>query len=174
MFTHTNENREFWIKEVSLDADLIEDIRNSDILFLPVREYRNINNIFYTTAGDFFKYIKKQNDISVEICINDRDYKPISLNSREFILGTILIKDIVLPILVGIATNYFIENQKADNDDKVSISIIVEKKDGNYRLDYDGDINGFIKLKDKIDLEREEQENEKSDQSANQLQNEKI
>ena len=75
MFTHTNENREFWIKEVSLDADLIEDIRNSDILFLPVREYRNINNIFYTTAGDFFKYIKKQNDF----CINQ---KPLCLQTE--------------------------------------------------------------------------------------------
>lgn len=46
MFTHTNENRDFWIKEVSLIPSLVEGVKNSDILFLPIKEYRDVNYIF--------------------------------------------------------------------------------------------------------------------------------
>ena len=156
MFTHTNENRDFWIKEVSLIPSLVEGVKNSDILFLPIKEYRDVNYIFFTTADDFFKYVKKQNEASVDICINDDDYKLVSLNSREFRLGTILVKEIALPFLVGVAINYFTDNLKTSEDDKVSISIIVEKENGNYQLDYNGDIDNFIKLKDQLKLKKED------------------
>ena len=55
MFTHTNESRESWIKEVSLESSLVEGVKNSDILFLPIKKYKDINYIFFTTAEDFFK-----------------------------------------------------------------------------------------------------------------------
>jgi len=48
MFTHTNENRDFWIKEVSLMPSLVEGVKNSDILFLPIKKYRDVNYIFFT------------------------------------------------------------------------------------------------------------------------------
>lgn len=46
MFTHTNESRESWIKEVSLESSLVEGVKNSDILFLPIKKYKDINYIF--------------------------------------------------------------------------------------------------------------------------------
>ena len=40
MFTHTNESRESWIKEVSLESSLVEGSRSSDILFLPIKNIK--------------------------------------------------------------------------------------------------------------------------------------
>lgn len=169
MFTHTNESRESWIKEVSLESSLVEGVKNSDILFLPIKKYKDINYIFFTTAEDFFKYVKKQNKASVDICINNDDYNRVSLNSREFRLGTILVKEFVLPVLVGLVINYFSDNLKTSVDDEVSISIIVEKENGNYQLDYKGNIDNFIKLKDQFNLKKEDVKNDGDHKATNQI-----
>ena len=174
MFIVTNESRNFWINKVSLESSLIESVNQCDVLFLPT-DFRNISNGFFTTSTDFFQFIKKKENITVDICINDEDYIPISLNSREFRLGTFLIKDIAIPIFVMIAGEYFLDFLKASpTEDTVSISIIVEKEDKNYKFDYEGNIENFLKLEKQFNLKRDKVKDEKFNNSPKEFQNKKI
>lgn len=167
----TDENREQWIKKVSLEPSLIEGVRNCDVLLLPT-DFRNITNGFYSTTNDFLQYIKKKENITTDICINDNEYKLISLNSREFRLGNFILNGIVLPIFIGVVTEYILDYHKASpQEDKISISMIIEKDDGNYKLEYNGNIENFLKLKEKLN---EETKNEENNRSSTKLQNKEI
>ncbi|WP_324682357.1 hypothetical protein [Bibersteinia trehalosi] len=167
----TDENRERWIKKVSLEPSLIESVRNCDVLLLPT-DFKDITNGFYSTSSDFLQYIQKKENITTDICINDDDYKLISLNSREFRLGDFILKGMVLPIFIGVVIEYISDYLKASpKEDKVSISIIIEKDDGNYKLEYNGNIENFLKLEGKLN---EKTKNEENNRSSTKFQNKEI
>lgn len=167
----TDENREQWIKKVSLEPSLIEGVRNCDVLLLPT-DFRDITNGFYSTTNDFLQYIKKKENITTDICINDDNYKLISLNSREFRLGNFILKGIVLNIFIGVITEYILDYLKASpQEDKISISMIIEKEDGNYKLEYNGNVENFLKLEEELN---EKAKNEENNRSSTKFQNKEI
>ncbi|WGE48312.1 MULTISPECIES: hypothetical protein [Actinobacillus] len=163
----TDNTREIWINKVSLNKDLITGIKTCDILFLPIDSYKNIENGFLSDTYDLFQYLKNQKNISTDICINDEDFTLISLNSREFRFGKVLLKEIVLPIFIGFVSDYLLDYVKATNEDSVSLSITIEKENGNYQFDYEGNVENFLKLHEKLvpvghNLKNKENENPNS------------
>ena len=116
----------------NLTQERTTELKKYQMLFIPIRNYRNNEGYyFYNSTRDF--YIQSKNESPenhFEYYTEKNKYKELLLNSTELYLGTILLKDIILPIAIKLL-NKFLLKKLLNNDDKVIINIIVQNTNTN-------------------------------------------
>lgn len=141
-----------------------EKIQKTDILLLPVLEFRNKKErAFYPETNNFLKFLKKQDDlknISINLCENQGQEKILSLHHDEIWLPILLIsyellKNIGLPIITSLISNYLFYMYKKEDESTVHVQIIVTKNKGKIskKIDYNGPPSGLNQFK-KIDINK--------------------
>jgi len=138
------------LNDEDLSQDRAKELKKYQMLILPIRNYRNNEGYyFYTSTRDFYIQCKKENpDNHFEYYTEINGYKVLSLNSTELYLGTLILKDIILPIAIGLLNN-FILKKLTNNDDKVIVNIIVQNTTTNKseKIEFRGTKQDF---KDKV------------------------
>ena len=104
-FSEVQFNIEDWIKRVSLTQDNASDVREADVVFLPIA-HRDVDYSFYQGTVDFFHYCKQNFDGQIAICINDSDYNELELNSKDIRLGRFSIKKGFLTFFLSVLGSY--------------------------------------------------------------------
>jgi hypothetical protein len=118
------------LKDENLSQVRISELQNSQMLFLPIRKYRKEEGYFFHSAmRDFYLICKNESPNNhFDFCTEKNNYKELSLNGSELFLGTLLIKDVVLPIFINLISNYIHEKLR-NSDDKINVNIIIEDKE---------------------------------------------
>lgn len=88
-----------------LPEDLKESVMAADVLIVPSMMPAK-PKAFMTGTMDLYAVLKAQMGDKIEICIADDDYEEIELNSRTLRLGRFCVKDVALPLFVGVLSAF--------------------------------------------------------------------
>lgn len=152
------EEDNFEIKEIKLDFNALinksyisknkkEELINSDIIFLPLENFRkNVPLVFHSGTADFYKYLKINSiEFQTSLCIEEEDYKEIILHNNTFRFGELILNLLVAPLIVNALWYYISSKLLAKNKDRIEVNIkIVNKKENTYtEIDFKGSVENF-------------------------------
>ncbi|AYC30977.1 hypothetical protein D3880_00615 [Pseudomonas cavernae] len=121
---------------------LAETIKNKSVVILPSH---GTIDAFYAGSLDILDHLNN-NEIDADIYASDEDYKELSLHGADIWLGTFFITSVVVPIFCNVISSYIYDKLKAKNEDKISLQIIVERKNGTTTsVNFDGKIESLDK-----------------------------
>lgn len=166
--SYTDNNFDFWISQDFISDETRAQVSGSDILLIPTLNFRGQTKpVFPVNTEKLFSYLKQNlsADQKVEILINDSEYFELALHGKSHRLGKWIVHSVVLPISLGILTNYLYDEIKgahpnaidkqeviAASKDKVTFTIIVQKEDGKcIEFTYDGDVKNIDEVTKSIE-----------------------
>ena len=125
-----------------------------NVLILPSDDE---NNAFYAGTLELLDYFSANFDSGLaDIFILDENYKELTLHSKEFRIGTLLVISVIVPFFVNLLSGYIYDKLKADANDNISITVIVQKKNGSSKsIQYTGKVE---KMKQALDAIEEQAE----------------
>lgn len=135
----TERNRNYWASRAQ--ELLIEgDVRKSQILVLPWEKFRDDQDVFPEKTTDFYRYLTQNLAESPIVFSSTAEYKEIALHSFELRLPKLFVQYAVLPIVLGLATNYAYDYLGQSNaPGAVEIELIVEDAQGKcFNMHYKG------------------------------------
>lgn len=145
----------------SIDEELQNQLRKADVLFLPKVNFRdNLPFCYPESTGEIYKFVKKElsnSNICIELAVSDDEYQEIELHDWWIYLPDLYIQNqLIFPIVINIISNWiydrFIKGHATPQNPMVKFSAIVKNKDGNKKIDFEGDSESFSKLMDKVKL----------------------
>lgn len=154
-------SKETFICRDNIDEELQEQLKKADILFLPKVNFRDDLPFCYPeTTGEIYKFMKKElaaSNICTELAISDDEYQEIELHDWWIYLPDLYIQNqIIFPMVINILSNWiydrFIKGHASPQKPMVKFSAIVKNKDGNKKINFEGDSESFSKLIDKVKL----------------------
>ena len=143
----TNITFEKIMHDFNMPEGLAESIESANILLLP-NKYDLFDEIALPDGTiEFLDFIRESpdKDTQVEILADDETFQIMQLHSSAVELAHIILVSGVLPIALGLITNYIYDLLKKlnQNDVDVKVDIICEDKKGNKRLKYKGPASGL-------------------------------
>ncbi|BDA80168.1 hypothetical protein LPTSP3_g30980 [Leptospira kobayashii] len=147
---------ENWITKDFISPQLKSKLTESQILIVPTEGFREYKGpVFPVKTEEIFHYIKSNinNELIVDICTEDSQYRELALHSNLIVLGEFLVKTVALTIFLAVLSNYIYDNyvKKGSADSIVRLAITVERgKKKSVRVEYEGQASGFNQVSDKI------------------------
>ncbi len=149
---------DYWLNQDFISPETRVILEKANILVVPEIGFRDSDSpLFHREIGDLTEYLidNQPEDIVTELCINDEDYKELSLCSDEIRLGEIIISSVVLPLAVNLLTEfikYLVKKKRMNkNDANVEVKITVSDKKRTKSFKYSGKANDFEKVSSTIE-----------------------
>ena len=121
------ENFRTWLEKSYIDIELKNELSNASILIVPFENLRDsIGPVFPIGTDSLLQYFKKQlpQGISIDICISDSDYQTFEFNNHYRKIGKFVIKSVVLPVFVGVMSEYIYGKYIKSDESKPQIQVI--------------------------------------------------
>lgn len=126
-----------------------DELKEANCLILPYENFREgVDYCFSEYAQEVLQYSKDNpsGDLKLDIAATDENYKVIELHSMLLQIGIFIATSVVIPMAVGLVTNYTYDKIKklhqAEEDVEVRVTFISVLPDGTSRaLSYDGPAN---------------------------------
>lgn len=137
-----------WLAKPYISDNLRQQLSQSNILLLPLENFREGTGIIFPTGTDeVFSYLKENSpeDVYVDILVEDSDYKEIALFSELLIiLGGFIVTSLIAPVFVNLVSDYLIKKKLPQKTaSQVRIEILVEGQKGTTRVFYEGSVSDF-------------------------------
>jgi len=143
--------------DYSITNETISKLKETDILVLP-SPFENSKYYFAQETVGFVKYCRISNsDIRADILADNNKIEIRALHSFDMWMPIIWVaSNIILPIAVGLVTNYIYEYIKGrENEDcTIKVTFIVKNEKGTKELSYDGNAKAFREAFEKIDIHK--------------------
>ncbi|AVX06613.1 hypothetical protein [Priestia megaterium] len=124
-----------------------QDIKRANALLLPYENFRGFDKpIFPEETQKFFEYLKasEKTELTTDICISDEEYVELELHADLITLPLLILDKAVLPIVVGLITNYLTEKKIARKTEiKAKVDLTVVDGEKSKRISYEGDADKF-------------------------------
>jgi len=137
---------EYFAKE-KISKTTQDKLRNIDILAVPT-QYHDSNYYFAKETISFLKYCNGKGSKYTVDYLADGDIKVLSLHCADLWLPTIICKDVLLPIIIGLITNYISDYIKgrinSRNESNVDVKIIVKNNNKGKEFYYNGPASKFV------------------------------
>jgi hypothetical protein len=139
-----------WLGKSHISDELRQQLATSNVLLLPQENFREgVGIIFPIGTEEIFSYLKENapEEVSVDILVEDSDYKEIALFSDFLIiLGSFLVTSIVAPIFVNLVSDYLIKKRlPRKTANQTRIEILIESDKETTRVFYEGPTSDFRK-----------------------------
>ena len=122
-------NFEYWINQDYIPENLKDELRKSNLLFVPQSFHRDQEYLtFPVNTEELYQYIieNSSKDINPNICISSTDYREIALHGYEIYLGSFVVSCIIAPIFVNLISEYLKRKIYRNNDDPtININITI-------------------------------------------------
>ena len=121
------------------------------------QKYSKDEFYFAQETIDFIKYCKQNHNENSFAVLSVGDIKVRSLHSFDIFMPIIYIaSEFLLPIGIGLVTNYICEKMKGREKEKanVNITFIVKSVEEEKKLHYNGDAKTFKETFEKIDINK--------------------
>jgi len=138
-----------WINKPFIPEKLRRQLSKANILIVPREGYREEPSpVFPVGTEELLDYLREysRKGIVPDICINDKDYKELSLHSALIIIGSLVITSIVGPIIADLISEYIKKRWMTKVDKaQIKLELTIVKNDGSasYLL-YEGPANEFL------------------------------
>jgi hypothetical protein len=130
-----------FIDKSYIDNELKEQLLASNVLIVPNEGYGDLTDQVYFPAGtsDLYQYLydRKDENLLIGVCIDEKDYKELSLHADWVYLAEFVVKDLLAPLLVALLADYIIHTlgKRAEQTSVKSKLIVVDTKD-EHRIEY--------------------------------------
>jgi len=153
--TDTNENFETWINRKYVSDNTKNQLRDADILIVPNEGFRDSSfPVFPAHTEKIYSFLKKElpPELRVDICIEDDDYKELSLHANLIILGVFVVTAIAVPTLVNLLSEYLKRKIFGNKDEqKVKVSLtVVDDAGHSQNFTYEGSSSNLGTIIDKL------------------------
>lgn len=156
ILSETTLTREVILTKEYCPKNFKNEIKNTEILILPNKNFRDQNFYYFSDETLYFFHFLKEKNISSEFCIDNENFNTLQLHSDEFRFSHMLLGGVLLPIFVNLLTEYIstkLKNSQNELSPKISIELTIEKKEKNINLKYEGPIDEFSKILKEISKE---------------------
>ena len=133
---------QYWRQNEKLSNEVRQELTDANVLFVPLKGDRdgedNIDSgkVFAPDAERFFKYLldsaKKQ--IKADMCVNDGEYRKLSLYAEPItltVIGTIVISSIIAPVIKDLIIDFIRKNRsESSKNSEFRITLIIDNEDG--------------------------------------------
>lgn len=140
------------IDKYSSDLKLKKKLLMANVLIIPKEKDSKNNNIFPVGTTELYRYLqqKSSNPVILDIATKDEDYVELAQHSDLVNLPTIIVTGAILPIIIGLITNYIYDKLKYDNSTVISEIIIINERGDNKLIKYNGPANEYENTISKI------------------------
>lgn len=107
-----SKNKKYWLNKQFINEKLNLKISQADILLIPNENFRDTVSFSFThEAENIYFYLQKNlpNEVSIEICVGD-DFQVLALHADIKRMGTFLVTNVGLPILISLLASYIDRN----------------------------------------------------------------
>lgn len=104
-------------------------IKDANLLLLPYQNFRDgIDYCFTEYAEEFLGYINQSGEktVKADIAITDDKYQVIEMHSMLLDIGIVILTNAVLPVALGLLTNYVYDKLKKLHEGKENVNVRVE------------------------------------------------
>lgn len=106
-------------------------------------DYRNYGAFFPEGTTEFYHFLLSQ-DASVEVAVEDDDFREVARHFDLYILGEFVLKDVVLPLFLGLLLKYLESRLPNTEKSAIKIGMTCQKSDGSAKhLTYERPIKEF-------------------------------
>jgi hypothetical protein len=138
-----------WKNNSELTQQLRLELMDANVLFLPVERYEE--KAFAPDAESFFQFLQQLNrqDINVDMCVNDGEYRRLALNAEPIsltVLGTIVVSSFIAPLFKDLLLDYIRARRanKSKSTSEIRVSLIIDNENGFIQsIDFSGDSTKF-------------------------------
>jgi hypothetical protein len=149
--TETDENFAYWRQKSYLNEATRLLLTNVDVMIVPEEGFRDYEiPLFPSNTMELYDLLKTQ--LNVEAAINDEDYNEVSINNRVHRYGKFIVINAVVPIFIGLITNYIYDKLKHENPkDEIDLEIVIQNNAGKSQsIKYEGAVQHFNIVVDKV------------------------
>jgi hypothetical protein len=143
----TDKGLDYWLSQPYLTDAMRSEVAQADIILIPHEKVWDRNGPFFPGGTeDFLEFLRgqtSQNELRVDICIDDSAYCEFALYSELLEISHILVKDLALPVLVGLIVEYVSRHVwRSKEERRVRLEITVEQNSAHAKnslaISYDG------------------------------------
>ncbi|VVB94746.1 Uncharacterised protein [uncultured archaeon] len=140
------------IDTCSSDPEFKKKLLMANVLIIPDGKSSKNNNIFPVTTTELYRYLQKKSpsQVKLDIATKDEDYVELAQHSDLLNLPTIIVSGVILPIIIGLITNYIYDELKSDDVIVKSKIIIINESGDNILIEYNGPANEYESTISKI------------------------
>ena len=133
---------QYWKKSEELSNEVRQELTDANVLFVPLKGERDgedsidSGKVFAPDAEQFFKYLldSDKKDIKADMCVNDGEYRKLSLYAEPItltVIGTIVISSIIAPVIKDLILDYIRKNRsESSKNSEFRITLIIDNEDG--------------------------------------------
>lgn len=138
--TSSEKSFDWAIEQNHIGEDLKKRLEESNVIIIPSQGANELADTLYfpsdTTELFHFLSEKQSDNFKVEISIEEKDYKELSLHADWIILADFLVKDIVAPLLVSLLAEYVIQRAgKRIDEHEVKSKIVVTHSKNKHQIE---------------------------------------
>ena len=141
----SQETFQTFINRPYISSELRERLSGANVLLIPNEGYGGKKELVYFPSGtaELFHFLeeRKTENLNVDICIEEKDYKEVALHFDWLMLASFVVTSLVAPLIVNLLTEYIKKRQgKREPDTIVKHTLVVcDEKEGRYVcLSYEG------------------------------------
>lgn len=137
----TSENFETWINKEFISEETRRTLVHTNILFVPTIGYKDEGGpIFPTLTEDIVNYFREhsEEDINLGLCVDIDKYRELALHGDYKRLGNFVVKEIILPVFIGILSSYLYDKFIHKDEQKPQIIIVKEVDNSVHKTHIEG------------------------------------
>lgn len=140
-----------WIDDPSLSEQTRTRLLRANMLLVPDEGHAG-SGVRYFPQGtiDFFDFLTKNKpqDLVIDACVEDDDYKELSLHSDILIIAGLVVSHVVVPLAVNLVSDYisdWLKNRKNDSAVKAKLTVTFEQNRRSIEIEYYGAAEEYSK-----------------------------
>ena len=125
----SSDNFQTWINKTFIPENLRNSLVKASVLILPEESFRNETYpLFPVTTDQLFQYLRiNLPENSVDLCIDDSNYRELALHSDYKRIGKFIVVAAFIPVFINCLSNYITETYIKKDEAKPNIIIINQK-----------------------------------------------
>jgi len=143
----TSETFEYWLEQPFISNELRNLLSGKTLLLTPQNGHGDSEVLcFPTGTEDLLRFLRdnQTEDLSVDICIEDEDYRELSLHSDLLILAGVIMTLVAAPVAVNVISHWIIKrlgSRVEQTDLKCEITVVDNNRSIHFK--YDGAASAF-------------------------------
>jgi hypothetical protein len=148
----SNETLVAWTNKSFIPQTLRQQLAEANVLITPSSGYGTFDGHYFPQGTEnvlHFLRARQQDSFHIDICIDDKDYKELTLHSDLVTLPDIIVLYIGAPMLAGLLVEYIkykLGSRINKTSIKANITLTDETAERSVTLSYEGNANDFDKI----------------------------
>lgn len=142
---NSQESLSTWTSRPYISNTLREQLSKANVLLVPTEGYGDQPGLVFFPSGteEVFQFLREsqQGNLSVDICIEDKDYKEVARHAEILIIASLIVTTIVAPVVADLIAEYIKRrwgSREVETTVKLEITVCDEKAGRSVRISYEG------------------------------------